>query len=49
MPDPLDAVLANLARHLTIIKWTMGVGFVLVMALLLLALYWMWPLIQRFR
>jgi hypothetical protein len=47
MTDPLDAVLANLARHLTIIKWTMGVGFVLVTALLLLALYWMWPLIQR--
>jgi hypothetical protein len=49
MPDPLDAVLANLARHLTIIKWTVGIGVSLTTALLLLALYWLWPLMQRLR
>jgi hypothetical protein len=49
MPDPLEAVLENLARHLIIIKWMVGVGFWLVLAMLLLALYWLWPLIQRLR
>jgi hypothetical protein len=45
----MEAGVENLTHRLTVLTWTMGVGFWLVLAMLLLALYWMWPLIQRLR
>jgi hypothetical protein len=45
----LEAGVEIMTHRLTVLTWTMGVGFGLVLALLLLALYWMWPLIQRLR
>jgi len=39
--------LESLRHRLTVLTWTIGVGVSLVMAMLLLALNWLWQLMQR--
>jgi len=43
----VDAALESLSHRLTVLTWTIGVGISLVMAMLLLALNWLWQLMQR--
>ena len=43
----IDSHLESLAHRLNALTWSIGIGFSLVMAVLLLALNWLWQLLQR--
>lgn len=42
-----DARLASLDGRLTMLQWTVGLGFSLALALHLLSLNWLWQVLQR--
>jgi hypothetical protein len=43
----MDSVLDSLAHRLNALTWSIGIGFSLVLAVLLLELNWLWQLLQR--
>jgi hypothetical protein len=43
----IDSALESLGHRLNTLTWSTGIGFSLVMAVLLLELNWLWQLLQR--
>ncbi len=45
----IDSTLESLTHRLNALTWSIGIGFSLVLAVLLLELNWLWQLLQRVR